>query len=119
MFEKLFRLRAEYNKSEIRLLEAQKKFDEVSARLKEAEQTEILNLVYSQKLTPEELADLFGIDGKVSVPTAETKVKEPKNETEEVIPEDDPAEFPGDEAEDEESNETDENEMEDLLNEDF
>jgi hypothetical protein len=119
MFEKLFRLRAEYNKSEIRLLEAQKKFDEVSARLKEAEQTEILNLVYSQKLTPEELADLFGIDGKVSVPTAESKGKEPKKETEEVIPEEKTAELPDDEAEDEVLDETDENEMEDLLNEDY
>ena len=65
MFERLVRARADVERNERKLKEAQKKYDAAVERLKETEKTEILELVTSQKMTPEELAEFLGMGVKV------------------------------------------------------
>ena len=75
MFEKLNRARADYERNAKKLAEAQKKFDESAERLKEVERTEILGIVASKKLSPEQLAELMGVNG-MEIPTVETATED-------------------------------------------
>ena len=62
VFGKLNKLRAEHKRALQKLNEAQKKVDEVAARVKEAENMEILSFIDEKKITPEQLYEL--VNGK-------------------------------------------------------
>ena len=62
VFRKLNKLRAEHKKALQKLNEAQKKVDEAAARVKEAENMEILSFIDEKKITPEQLYEL--VNGK-------------------------------------------------------
>ncbi|MBR1643557.1 MAG: DUF4315 family protein [Butyrivibrio sp.] len=62
VFGKLNKLRAEHKKALQKLNEAQKKVDEAAARVKEAENMEILSFIDEKKITPEQLYEL--VNGK-------------------------------------------------------
>ena len=62
VFVKLNKLRAEHKKALQKLNEAQKKVDEAAARVKEAENMEILSFIDEKKITPEQLYEL--VNGK-------------------------------------------------------
>lgn len=59
MFANLDRLRAERDKLQLRLMELQDKVNTAEQKVKEAEATQILDMVEVLKMTPEELAQLI------------------------------------------------------------
>ena len=62
VFGKLNKIRAEHKKALQKLNEVQKKVDEAAARVKEAENMEILSFIDEKKITPEQLYEL--VNGK-------------------------------------------------------
>ena len=62
VFGKLNKLHVEHKKALQKLNEAQKKVDEAAARVKEAENMEILSFIDEKKITPEQLYEL--VNGK-------------------------------------------------------
>ena len=59
MFANLDRLRSERDKLQLRLMELQEKVTTAEEKVKEAEASQILDMVGVLKLTPEELAQLI------------------------------------------------------------
>ncbi len=122
MFEKLNRARADYERNAKKLAEAQKKFDESAARLKKIETAAILDLVKTRSLTPEQLAEIVG-EGETPIPTEATSLNEApvvdvdfgntKIDESEITKADEDISFA--EAE----KETDHEDEEDILDEDF
>ncbi len=92
MFAKLNKLRADHEKALAKLADAQKKVEEITAKVKQAEVDEVVNIAETYKLTPEKLFELVkgktedeGIKDVVtnkSYSPVETKTK---NEDEEDI----------------------------------
>lgn len=80
MFERLIKARADVERNEKKLEEAQRKYDASLERLKEVEKTEILDIVVSQKMTPEQLAEYFGVTDGIKVPTVSDKKKGKEND---------------------------------------
>lgn len=115
MFEKLNRARADYERSGKKLAEAQKKFDESAARLKKIETATILDLVKMRSLTPEQLAEIVGGED-VPIPTEDNALKDAP-----VVDVDfgNTKSDEGDSSFAEAEKETDHEDEEDILNEDF
>lgn len=120
MFEKLNRARADYERNAKKLSEAQKKFDESAARLKKIETATILDLVKMKSLTPEQLAEIVG-EGDVPIPTDATSLKDaPEVDMNFGNPDDtEITEADEDSSFAEAEKETDHEDEEDILNEDF
>ena len=64
MFEKLNRLRTEYEKAKVKFEEAKVKVEETAAKLKAEEATSILGMVEELSFTPEQLAEFLGVADK-------------------------------------------------------
>ena len=78
MFEKLSRLRTEYERAALRLEEAKAKLEEAEARLKAEEATNILDIVAQMEFTPEQLAEYLGVaDRKKPAPKKQKKESKP------------------------------------------
>ena len=58
MFAKLNKLRSDHEKALMKLQEAQKKVDELSERVKQAEVDEVISIANEFKLTPEKLYEM-------------------------------------------------------------
>ncbi len=58
MFAKLNKLRSDHDKALAKLQEAQKKVDELSERVKQAEVDEVISIANEFKLTPEKLYEM-------------------------------------------------------------
>ena len=58
MFAKLNKLRSDHDKAMAKLQEAQKKVDELSERVKQAEVDEVVSIANEFKLTPEKLYEM-------------------------------------------------------------
>ena len=107
MFERLVKARADVERNVRKLQEAQKKYDASVERLKEVEKTEILDLVNSQKMTPDELAEFLGMGGEKVPTVADCATTVPKWESKSTNA---VSTYPADDED---------TEMEDTIDEDF